>query len=86
MVCGLTAACDGVAGQRNAPEPPEPPLVLITVAPNATATPTPFQPPMVAQATATSLYYIEVPTLEPFFPTATASPTEVPSSRAHGYG
>jgi LCP family protein required for cell wall assembly len=78
VVCFGSAACGTLAGQQNVPEPPGPPLVLITVAPNATATPTPFQPPMIAQATATSLYYIEVPTLEPFFPTATASPTEVP--------
>lgn len=67
-----------MSGQQQAKEPPEPPLVLITVAPNASATPTPFQPPLVAQATATSLYNIEVPTLEPFFPTPTASPTQVP--------
>lgn len=54
------------------------PLVLVTAAPNASPTPTPFQPPIVEQATPTSLYSIQVPTLEPFFPTATASPTEVP--------
>jgi polyisoprenyl-teichoic acid--peptidoglycan teichoic acid transferase len=54
------------------------PLVLITAAPNASATPTPFQPPLIEQVTPTSLYFIQVPTLEPFFPTTTASPTEVP--------
>ncbi len=77
-VLSLSTACGFAPGQQPAPESPEAPLILITVGPNATATPTPFQPPMIAQATATSLYYIEVPTLEPFFPTATASPTEVP--------
>lgn len=76
--CITSAGCAPLTGQRNAPEPPGPPLVLVTVPPDATATATPFQPPMIAQATSTSLYYIEVPTLEPFFPTATASPTEVP--------
>ena len=54
------------------------PFVLITSAPNASPTATPFQPPLVQQATATSLYNLDVPTLEPFFPTTTPSPTEVP--------
>ena len=51
------------------------PFVLITVAPNASPTPTPFQPPNVSQATPKSFYSIQVPTLEPFFPTATSSPS-----------
>jgi LCP family protein required for cell wall assembly len=67
-----------LASCGTAPAPAPLPFVLITSAPNASPTPTPFQPPLVEQATPTSLYYIEVPTLEPFFPTATASPTEVP--------
>ncbi|MBI1855678.1 MAG: LCP family protein [Chloroflexi bacterium] len=54
------------------------PFVLATSAPNASPTPTPFQPPLIDQATPTSLYFIEVPTLEPFFPTPTASPTPIP--------
>lgn len=54
------------------------PFVLITAAPNASPTATPFQPPLIEQATATSLYNLDVPTLEPFFPTTTPSPTEVP--------
>lgn len=54
------------------------PFVLITSAPDASPTPTPFQPPFVEQATPTSLYYIEVPTLEPFFPTSTPSPMPTP--------
>ncbi len=58
--------------------PAQLPFVLITVAPNASPTATPFQPPLVEQVTPTSLYNIEVPTLEPFFPTTTPSPTEVP--------
>ena len=64
--CGITSA------------PAQLPFVLITVAPNASPTATPFQPPLVQQATATSLYNIDVPTLEPFFPTITPSPTEIP--------
>ncbi len=60
-----------------------PPLsfVLVTSAPNASPTPTPFRPPLVEQATPTSLYFIEVPTLEPFFPTPTASPTPFPPAK-----
>ncbi len=67
----LLAACGTVPAVA-------PPLVLITQAPNASPTPTPFQPPLVEQITPTSLYYIEVPTLEPFLPTTTPSPSEVP--------
>ncbi len=72
MVSILLASCG------TAPAPAPLPFILITSAPNASPTPTPFQPPLAEQATPTSLYYIQVPTLEPFFPTATASPTEVP--------
>jgi LCP family protein required for cell wall assembly len=68
-----TASPQAAGGGRGAA-----PLILITAAPNASPTATPFQPPEVAQATPTSLYFIEVPTLEPFFPTITPSPTEPP--------
>jgi LCP family protein required for cell wall assembly len=68
----LLASCGTVQTQSQLP------FVLITAAPNASPTATPFQPPVIEQATATSLYNIEVPTLEPFFPTTTPSPTEVP--------
>jgi LCP family protein required for cell wall assembly len=71
----LLTAC----GTASTPAPL--PFVLITSAPNASPTPTPFQPPVVEQATPTSLYNIEVPTLEPFFPTTTPSPTEVPPAQ-----
>jgi LCP family protein required for cell wall assembly len=57
------------------------PFVLITSAPNPSPTPTPFQPPLVEQVTPTSLYFIQVPTLEPFFPTTTPSPTEIPPAQ-----
>ncbi|HEX2697526.1 MAG TPA: LCP family protein, partial [Anaerolineales bacterium] len=57
------------------PAPQAAPFVLITPAADASPTPTPFQPPLIVQASPTSLYYIEVPTLEPFFPTTTPSPT-----------
>jgi polyisoprenyl-teichoic acid--peptidoglycan teichoic acid transferase len=68
----LLAACG------TTPRPQALPFVLITAAPNASPTPTPFQPPLVERASPTSLYYIEVPTLEPFFPTTTPSPTIPP--------
>src|SRR5512138_347333 len=49
-------------------------LVLITPAAQASPTPTAFLPPAAGHATATSLYYAAVPTLEPAYPTPTASP------------
>ncbi len=57
------------------------PFILITAAPNASPTPTAFLPPAAGQATPTSLYYGEVPTVEPFLPTATASPTNEPAAQ-----
>ncbi len=56
------------------------PFVLITPAANASPTPTPFLPPPAGQATATSLYFAEIPTLEPSLPTATAAPTNEPAA------
>lgn len=41
-------------------------LILVTAAPNASPTPTPFQPPA-PQNAIQSVYGIEIPTLEPFF-------------------
>ncbi|HUH95820.1 MAG TPA: LCP family protein [Anaerolineales bacterium] len=70
----LLTSCSAVPADAPAP----PPFVLITAAPGASATPTAFQPPQRSRATPTSLYSIEVPTLEPFFPTATPSPTPIP--------
>ncbi|MBI3738662.1 MAG: LCP family protein, partial [Chloroflexi bacterium] len=67
----LLAAC----GTTPAAQKQALPFILITPAPNASPTPTPFQPPLVVEASPTSLYYIQVPTLEPFFPTTTPSPT-----------
>ncbi len=67
----LLAAC----GTTPAAQKQALPFILITAAPNASPTPTPFQPPQVVEASPTSLYYIQVPTLEPFFPTTTPSPT-----------
>ncbi len=77
MLTLLLASC----GTAPATAPAPPPFVLITSAPNASPTPTPFQPPLVEKVTPTSLYNIEVPTLEPFFPTTTPSPTPVPPIR-----
>ncbi len=73
----LLAACSAAPAQSSAALP----FILITVAPNASPTPTPFQPPLVEQITPTSLYFIQVPTLEPFFPTTTPSPTEIPPAQ-----
>jgi LCP family protein required for cell wall assembly len=67
VVILLLSACDPASS--DAPQP----FNLITAAPNASPTPTPFQPPSESQATPTSIYSIGVPTLEPFFPTATPS-------------
>ncbi len=67
IALALTAGCGAL----------EQPLVLITPVRNASPTATPFQPPLIEQATATSLYRIEVPTLEPFIPPATFSTPEV---------
>ena len=75
---GMTSACSSLGFPSPQAPQESAPLVLVTAAPDASATPTPFQPPFVQQATPTSLYYIQVPTLEPFFPTATAPPTDVP--------
>ena len=74
IIAFLLTSC-GVAS-TDTPAPQH--FVLITVAPNASPTPTPFQPPNISQATPTSLYVIDVPTLKPFFPTATPSPTLIP--------
>src|SRR5260370_21706749 len=60
-----------------APAPVALPFVLITSAPNASPTPTPFQPPLTEELTPTSLYYVQVPTLEAVFPTITPSLTPV---------
>ncbi len=68
--CGTFGSPPQQAGQSQLP------FVLITPAPNASPTPTAFLPPPAGQPTPTSLYYAEVPTLAPSFPTATASPTE----------
>jgi LCP family protein required for cell wall assembly len=77
MLLGMSSACGSMGFPMAEVPQAVAPLVLITAAPDASATPTPFQPPYVEQATPTSLYYIQVPTLEPFLPTATASPTEI---------
>ncbi len=77
----LLAACGTIGEPPRQPAAAQLPFLLITAAPNASPTATPFLPPVDGQATATSLYYAEVPTLEPFLPTATASPTEVPPAQ-----
>ena len=76
LAASLVLAACGVPPPAQAPEPL--PYVLITPAPNASPTPTAFQPPLSVQATPSSLFFVEVPTLEPFFPTETPSPTPIP--------
>ena len=78
-VLALASACSGVRSPNAGAPQAAAPLVLVTAAPNASPTATPFQPPYVEQATPTSLYSIQVPTLEPFLPTATASPSPIPA-------
>jgi LCP family protein required for cell wall assembly len=80
LLLWMPTAC-GSLGVPPAQAGPPASIVLITPAPNASPTPTPFQPPSVEQATPTSIYFVQMPTLEPFFPTATASPTEVPPAQ-----
>ncbi|HEY9152091.1 MAG TPA: LCP family protein [Anaerolineales bacterium] len=75
LIFSLLLASCGVAPMNASTSQP---FVLITAAPNASPTPTPFQPPNQSQATPTSIYAIQVPTLAPFFPTATPSPTPIP--------
>ena len=79
-VLGITSGCGSLA----LPMAPAPQgagqIVLVTAAPNSSPTPTPFQPPFVEFATPTSLYHIQVPTLEAFLPSATPSPTLIPAS------
>jgi len=74
IIVTLLTSCGG--GPANTPATL--PFVLVTAAPNASPTPTPFQPPHLSQASPTSIYFIDVPTLEPFFHTATPSPTTAP--------
>jgi LCP family protein required for cell wall assembly len=57
------------------------PFILITPAANASPTATAFLPPAAGQATPTSLYNAQVPTLEPSLPTTTPSPTEEPAAQ-----
>jgi LCP family protein required for cell wall assembly len=63
-VLATTPACNAL-GSTRAPMAGSS-LILITAAPNASPTATPFQPP-IPQGTALSVYGIEIPTLEPFF-------------------
>ncbi len=75
LLSPFLAACGAIAAPSQEPAA-QLPFLLITTAPNASPTATPFKPPHDGQATPTSLYYAQIPTLEPFLPTATASPTQ----------
>ncbi len=78
LLAFFLAACGTLGDPPREAAPAPLPFILITAAPNASPTPTAFQPPAAGQATPTSLYFAEVPTLRPSLPTATASPTEPP--------
>ena len=67
IVAFLLTSCGIAPSQPPAP----PPFVLITATPNASATPTPFQPPNVSQATPNSSSSIQVPPLASISPAAT---------------
>ncbi len=56
------------------------PFILITAAPNSSPTPTAFLPPAAGQATPTSLYYANIPTVQASLPTATAPATQEPAA------
>ena len=64
VALAAAAGCSALGGARSPGAASS--LILITAAPNASPTPTPFQPP-IAQDTIQSVYGIEIPTLEPFF-------------------
>jgi LCP family protein required for cell wall assembly len=74
VACGTLRGAPGQSGSGQLP------FVLITVAPNASPTPTAFLPPSAGQVTPTSLYFAYIPSIESSFPTATPSPTEEPAA------
>lgn len=80
LLTSFLTACGAVAPPSPQAAPAALPFILITPAPNASPTATAFLPPAAGQPTPTSLYYAEVPTIQPFFPTATASPTDQPAA------
>jgi polyisoprenyl-teichoic acid--peptidoglycan teichoic acid transferase len=57
------------------------PFILITSAPNASPTPTPFQP-LLYTPTQASLLFFDAPNSQIFLPTGTASPTPTPQPDA----
>ena len=75
MLCSLIllVSCTLPAGNPGASSPP---LNLVTVDPNATATPTPFQPAV--ESFTPSLTFTFIPSLTPL-PTQTASATPTPA-------
>ncbi len=78
LLASFLAACGTFAPPTQQPGTGQLPFVLVSPAPNASPTATAFLPPAAGQATPTSLYYAPVATLQPAFPTATASPTTEP--------
>jgi LCP family protein required for cell wall assembly len=71
IALATVTACSAVGGARSPITGSS--LILVTAAPNPSATPTPFQPP-ISQDPLFSLYGIEIPTLEPFFAAGTPYP------------
>src|SRR5215210_4337118 len=75
LLAGVLLAGCGTFASAAANQPPGLPFVLVTAAPNASPTPTPFQPiPLSPTSTA-----LPSPTIDPFTPTPTVPPpTETP--------
>ncbi len=83
LLCALCALCVGTlsACAPTIASPPSPPLVLVTLDPNSTATPTPFQPAPAADTsfpTATSISTPTIANTDTPAPTATATFTPLP--------
>ncbi len=77
----LTILLTACGASAQAAEQAPLPFVLITSAPNASPTPTPFQPSLYTPTQASLLSYIaSTPTPEQILPTETASPTPIPPS------
>ncbi len=78
LLASFLAACGAFTPPKQQPGTGQLPFVLVSPAAHASPTPTAFLPPAADHATPTSLYYAPVATLQPFLPTATASPTAEP--------
>lgn len=74
LLAVLLASCAPVPP----PEQASPPFALITAAPDASPTPTPFQPSLFTPTVPALLVNNSIPSPEPILPTATLQPTDTP--------